>query len=70
MVIIGFGKRPKEELYDKRKDPEQMNNVADNKKYARVKAKLLAQLMEVMENTHDPRLKDKFDYPPYVEKKL
>jgi len=65
---IGFGKRPKEELYDIKKDPDQMNNVADEKKYAKVKAKLSAELMEVLENTHDPRLKDEFDYPPYVEK--
>jgi len=65
---MGFGKRPREELYDLRKDPDQLNNVADDKKYAKVKAKLSKQLMQVMENTHDPRLTDTFDFPPYVEK--
>ena len=25
--------------------------------------------MEVLENAHEPRLKDEFDYPPYMEKK-
>lgn len=64
---IGFGKRPEEELYDKRNDPEQLNNVADDKKYAKVKAKLAAQLLEVMEDTQDPRLNDTFDFLPYVE---
>ncbi|NWK55843.1 sulfatase [Verrucomicrobiaceae bacterium N1E253] len=29
-----FGKRPKEELYDLKKDPEQVNNLADDPQYA------------------------------------
>jgi uncharacterized sulfatase len=65
---IGFARRPAEELYDLRKDPNQMNSVADDTKYAKIKAKLSAQLMEVLENTNDPRLKDEFDFLPYVEK--
>jgi hypothetical protein len=44
-----------------------MNNIADDRKFAKVKAKLSAQLMEVMENAHDPRLKDEFDFLPYIE---
>jgi len=47
-----------------------LNNVAADKKYAKIKAKFSVQLMEVLENAHEPRLKDEFDYPPYVEKKL
>ena len=65
---MGFGKHPREELYDLRKDPDQLNNVADDKKYAKVKAKLSNQLSQVMENTNDPRLTDAFDFPPYVER--
>jgi len=57
-------------LCDLRKDPNLLNNVAADKKYAKIKAKFSVQLMEVLENAHEPRLKDEFDYPPYVEKKL
>ncbi len=64
---IGFEKRPGEELYDLRKDPYQMNNVANDKKYAKIKEQLFSRLIRVMEDTHDPRLIDAFDYPPYVE---
>ncbi|MCP4311742.1 MAG: sulfatase-like hydrolase/transferase, partial [Bacteroidetes bacterium] len=33
---MGFGKRPKEELYDLRLDPDQLNNVAGDKKYLKI----------------------------------
>lgn len=65
---IGFGVRPEEELYDLRKDPDQLNNLAENIEYAKTKSRLSVQLMEVLENTNDPRLNDEFDFPPYVEK--
>jgi len=65
---LGFGERPKEELYDIRKDPDQLNNLSENVEYAKIRAQLSAQLMEVLRNTNDPRLKDEFDFPPYVEK--
>jgi hypothetical protein len=41
--------------------------VADNKKYAKVKAKLTKQLMQELEDTNDPRLTDAFDFPPYIQ---
>jgi N-sulfoglucosamine sulfohydrolase len=63
---MAFGLRPQEELYDLRKDPDQLNNVADDKDYAEVKAKLSKQLIQVLEDTKDPRLSDAFDYPPYM----
>jgi uncharacterized sulfatase len=63
---MGFGLRPQEELYDLRKDPDQLNNVAEDNEYAEVKAKLSKQLMQVLENTNDPRLTDAFDFPPYM----
>jgi hypothetical protein len=37
---LGFGKRPAEELYDLRKDPGELNNVADKPEYAMVKRRL------------------------------
>ena len=64
---MGFGKRPKEELYDLREDPDQLNNVVNDKNYASVKVKLSKQLMQVLEDTNDPRLTDAFDFPPYIQ---
>jgi uncharacterized sulfatase len=61
-----YGKRPAEELYDLRKDPDQMHNVAAEAAYADAKKQLSARLMAVLEKTHDPRLTDAFDKPPYV----
>jgi len=63
---MAFGLRPEEELYDLRKDPDQLNNVAEDNEYAEVKAKLSKQLMQVLEDTNDPRLTDAFDFPPYM----
>lgn len=62
-----FGKRPREELFVNSDDPHQLKNVADDPKYAEVKAALHKQLMEVLETTNDPRLIDGgkfFETPP------
>lgn len=62
-----FGKRPREELFVNSDDPHQLKNVADDPKYAEVKAALHTQLMEVLETTNDPRLIDGgkfFETPP------
>ena len=45
--------RPAEELYDITKDQYEWNNLADNPKYARVKAGLRRRLLEWMEATGD-----------------
>jgi uncharacterized sulfatase len=52
---LGFEKRPAEELYDLRKDPEQLNNVADDIEYSEHKKKLSAILMKELRSTGDPR---------------
>jgi len=65
---LGFGKRPAEELYDIRKDPAQLNNIASDPKYAEVKAKLSAALMAELAATKDPRVVgggDAFDKYPW-----
>ena len=65
---LAFGKRPAEELYDLRKDPGQLNNVAEEAEYARVKSKLAAALMAELKATKDPRVLgkgDAFDRYPY-----
>lgn len=53
-----YGKRPMYELYDLKKDPHQMNNIASDSAYKEVVNKLKKQLMDELENTGDPRLVD------------
>jgi uncharacterized sulfatase len=63
-----FEKRPGEELYDLRKDPDQIHNVADDPAYASVKQTLSAQLMTELRASGDPRATgqgDIFDRYPY-----
>ena len=52
---LAFGKRPLEELYDLREDPDQMVNVADLPKYADVKQRLWRELGDEMKATDDLR---------------
>jgi uncharacterized sulfatase len=61
-----YAKRPAAELYDLRKDPDQMHNVAAEPAYAAARQGLAARLISVLERTGDPRLTDAFDRPPYV----
>lgn len=67
---LAFGKRPAEELYDLRKDPGQLNNVAQLAKYAAVKTNLAAALTAELIAGGDPRIAGKGDvfdsYPYYV----
>jgi arylsulfatase A-like enzyme len=64
-----FGKRPAEELYDLRIDPDQLNNVASDKKHRQILADLRRQLEEWQTNTADPRASNSpnvvFDQYPY-----
>lgn len=53
---LGFGKRPERELYDLRKDPWQMNNVAGDPKYAAALKRLDAELTAELKRTADPRV--------------
>ncbi len=65
---LGFEKRPAEELYDLRKDPGQLHNLADTPEYSHVKATLAAALMAELATTGDPRVLGKgdvFDKYPY-----
>jgi N-sulfoglucosamine sulfohydrolase len=66
---LAFGKRPAEELYDCRKDPDQMENLAYDPAYKDLKEELAAQLMEQLLATGDPRATgggDEFDRVPYL----
>lgn len=64
-----FGKRPAEELYDLRKDPDQIKNVAADPAYTRVKGELSAQLMQQLTDARDPRVtgdRMTFERPPFT----
>lgn len=66
---VGFGKRPKEELYDLRVDPDHMNNVSGAPEYREDLNYLADTLMEVLRANDDPRLvefKCRFEHAPYA----
>jgi N-sulfoglucosamine sulfohydrolase len=65
---LAFAKRPAEELYDLRKDPDQLCNVADVPEYAGAKKALASALQAELIATNDPRALgtgDVFDRYPY-----
>ena len=67
-VDFAFGLRPEEELYDIRKDPHGMHNVAKDPAYAADRERLSERLMSVLRQTGDPRVTGDgttFDKPPY-----
>ncbi|MBI1249558.1 sulfatase-like hydrolase/transferase [bacterium] len=62
-----YNKRPRIELYDLKKDPYEITNVAGNPKYAKAQKELTNRLMEELETSGDPRLIDNgrfFETPP------
>ncbi len=64
---LAYGKRPKYELYDLKKDPHETKNVADDPEYATIKSELEKRLMVELSRTGDPRLVDDgkfFETPP------
>jgi len=68
-VDFAFAKRPGEELYDLRKDPEQVTNVAADPAHAAQKAGLSAHLLRVLADHGDPRAaagEPRFEQPPFT----
>jgi arylsulfatase A-like enzyme len=64
---LAYGKRPREELYDLKTDPNEVKNVAADPAHARVRAELEARLLGELRRTGDPRLIDGgrfFETPP------
>ena len=53
-----YGKRPREELYDINKDPDQMKNLAQDPEYLGTVRKLRARLIKYLRDHNDPRLVD------------
>ncbi len=65
---LATAKRPAEELYDLRSDPEQLENVAGQAKYRDVQRRLRRELEEWLRQTADPRAAiddDRWDRFPY-----
>ena len=56
LAELAFGKRPAEELYDLRSDPEQLNNICGTVKYAAIQQTLRRQLFDHLTGTRDPRV--------------
>jgi len=66
---LGFGKRPQEELYDLRADPDYMTNVASEPGYSEVRTQLHDQLMAELRANDDPRVVEslpRFESPPFA----
>ena len=63
-----FGRRPAEELYDLRADPDQVKNVAGDPKYAKTRAEMGERLMATLRAANDPRVVgdgQTFERPPF-----
>ena len=69
--LLCFGKRPAEELFDLKKDPDCMNNLASAPAQQTRRAGLEAQLMAELKEQGDPRMfghGEDFDNYPYAGK--
>lgn len=64
-----FARRPAEELYDLRTDPDQIKNVAADPAHAEVRRMLAARLDAALREAGDPRLAPDvpFERPPYTD---
>ncbi len=66
---LSFAKRPAEELYDLKKDPGQVVNVADDPQYLTTRKQLAVRLAQALIRMEDPRLDGRgslFDSQPYL----
>ena len=65
-----FAKRPAEELYDLKNDPDQLNNIAKDAAYSSILERLRVELQSELKNLNDPRAIDPsfkgFDNYPYL----
>ena len=57
-----FGKRPKEELYDLKTDPDCLNNLAETEDHRGLKQRLQKQLFDELKKQQDPRMFGEGDY--------
>ena len=67
---LSFGKRPAEELYDLKADPDQLVNVAKLKEFEDIRATLAGRLVRELTDTLDPRIMEKDSRMDEAEKYL
>lgn len=70
-IDLGFSRRPAEELYDVKNDPDQINNVADRPEFAAIRRELSERLMSILKESSDPRVTgdgSTFDKSPYSDR--
>ncbi len=70
-VDFTVGRRPREELYDLKSDPHQINNVAANETYSEALKQLRERLMNTLKETGDPRVSEdpvRFEQSPFTDK--
>ena len=60
------GQRPLEELYDVRRDPDQVHNLADDPAFRAEREKLWARLRGYLEQTEDPRMSGRDPWQGYA----
>jgi len=68
-----FGKRPREELYDLKKDPDTLDNLAGRKEFQAWRTQLEKQLFSELKAQGDPRMSGKgklFEQYPYADPKM
>ncbi len=61
---LAFAKRPQFELFDIQQDPHCMENLAEQAEFVEIREDLYAELMQMLQETGDPRLKD----PDYFDR--
>ena len=61
LFALSFAKRPPEELYDLRTDPDQLRNVAERAEYAGIRQEARAKVDSWMRRTGDPRVDPNYD---------
>lgn len=67
---LAFAKRPAEELYDLKSDPDQVKNLAADPAFAAQKGALSGRLMKLLKDANDPRVTgdgSTFDKPPFSD---
>jgi arylsulfatase A-like enzyme len=67
---LAFAKRPAEELYDLKNDPDQVKNLAADHAFAARRRELSERLMKLLKDANDPRVTGDgktFDQPPFSD---
>lgn len=69
-IDYAYAKRPYEELFDLRKDPGELNNLAINTDYQEIKNNLSKMMDIILIETKDPRMNNNpmFENPPFTDR--